>query len=368
MSERRLLGVLLGLTILAAPLHAQERERLARREGELTALLAKLEAEWSSRDSARFVDQRRTIVSAGGFHVAYPEWVATEARVRLPELMAERRERYGVAIDSLLVDTLFLWVDDSAAARDAPWSEVRWRMGSLHGTSSVSLRGETRADWVTWVASAALEQWARSIFDPELTRWVGSAGSRMEFVELRDGTVRELILTPSSRGRRCLDGEIAECGLLLELEQVADPLLQSYDPADYRGLVERTSVTDASGKARCVAGRELATCAEILRRPGQRPGRAVSGRVRQNLIAFAVERGGASAWLRASRSAGQPVPDQLAAMSGMPLDSLLSAWRGELQGERRATEAGSGPTFLMALAWSVIGALLFAWRYRWRHV
>jgi hypothetical protein len=368
MSDHRLLGLLLGVVALSAPLHAQERERLARREAELSARLAVLKAHEASDDSTRFVDQRRTIVSAGPFHVAYPEWAAREARHRLPELVEERRRRYGVALDSLLTDTLYIWVDDSAHARQASSTSAVWRMGALGGQQSITLQGGMRSDWVTWTASTALEQWAQSVIDPEFTRWLGPTNPRMEFADLRDGSVRELILSTSSRGRRCLDGSIEECELLLELQPVPDPLLQAYDPADYRGLVERPGTNDYAGRSRCVTGRELATCVEILQRPGRRPIRALSGRVRQSLMTFAMMRGGGAAWLRLSRAAGRPIAEQLASASGMPSDSLLAEWQRDLRAGRRTTEGGLTTGFLMMLAWGVLGSLFFAWRYRWRHV
>jgi hypothetical protein len=368
MSERIGSVLLLALLAIGAPLHAQERERLLRREARVSARLALLEAKLATSDSLRFGEQRRIVVSAGPFHVAYPEWAAAEAQELLPTLLEERRLRYGVAMDSLLRDTLYIWIGDAEQGGPDGWADLEWRMGDLRGTGSVARSGEMRSDWVTWVPSVALEAWAQSHLDPALVRWLGPANPRPGDTDMRDGTVRELILSASSRGPRCMEGMIDECALLLELAPTADPLLASYDSADYRGMVERASHRRLAGRARCVEGMDPAACARILVQPGHRPAQAAGGGVRQSLLDHALVLGGDVAWLRMSRMKGRPVADQLSAVAGLPIDQLLGEWQRELQEARRTTAAGLGYGFLMVIIWSIVGSLFFAWRYRWRHV
>jgi len=367
MSERLTSLLILALLGLGSPLQGQERERLARREAELAARLATLQASLVTNDSIRFADQKRTVVSAGAFHVAYPEWAARDAELRLPELLDGWRARYGVMIDSLLGDTLYIGIDDSAFARGAPWAELEWRMGALGGRANVALRGATRQDWPTWIVTVALEKWAQSLVDPTFAHWLGASDPSLSHDVLRDGAIRGLVLSPSSRGRRCLDGMIDDCALLLELRPVSEPWLQAYDSVDYPGLVERRGRGRAEMEwSRCVAGKDVGICAGLLRNIG--PDRAATPAIRQSLFTFAVKRGGEVAWLRLRRAAGRPVADQLTSASGEPIDLLLGEWRRDLREGRQTTAAGLGPILLMALAWSVLGSLFFAWRYRWRHV
>ena len=368
MSERLRSALLLGLLAFGTPLHAQERAWLERREARLSERLATLTARRAMADSLRFARQARTVVSAGPVTVAYPEWGAEEGRRRLPGLVEEVRGRFGIAIDSLLRDTLYIWIDESEAGDEDRWSDLEWRMGALHGTGSVPRRGEMRLDWVTWVPSAAIEQWGQSLLDPALARWLGPADPRPMVAERRSGALRDLILSVSSRGRPCADGMIQECKLLLEIAEVADPLLESYDSLDHRELVARDEFGKAPGRARCVQGRDLAVCRKILQRPDHRPIQAASASVRQSLFTFAVSRGGEGAWLRLRGATGRPLGDQLSALSGMPLDPLVAAWQQDLRAAHRTTLAGLGTGFLVALFWSVVGSLFFAWRYRWRHV
>ena len=368
MSDRRRWGILLGLVMLGAPLRAQELAQLARREAELRVRLDSLKASVAVGDSMRFAGQRRAVVSAGEFHVAYPEWVVRETRVDLPVLMSSWRARYGRIVDSLLRDTLFIGADDSVHARRAGWVELEWRMGPLHDSASVPLVGEMRGEWPAWIVSVALRRWAASLIDLRFARWLGESDPSLSLDLQREGAVRGLMLSPSSRGRRCLEGDIEECALLLELRDLPDPVLQGYDPADLPGLVARMFIRSIPERSRCVTGRDLATCAEILGAPTRRPARAASPAIRQSLFAFAVMRGGEMAWMRLKQAAGRPVADQLAAVAGEPIDSLLGAWQRDLREGRRTSAADIGPILLMALAWAVAGSLFFAWRYRWRHV
>ena len=140
--------------------------------------------------------------------------------------------------------------------------------------------------------------------------WLGASDPSLSHDVLRDGAIRGLVLSPSSRGRRCLDGMIDDCALLLELRPVSDPWLQAYDSVDYSGLVERRGRGRAEMEwSRCVAGKDVGICAGLLRNIG--PDRAATPAIRQSLFTFAVKRGGEMAWLRLRRAAGRPVADQL---------------------------------------------------------
>lgn len=368
MSERARAILLFGLLLLGAPLHAQDRERLLRRQASLTARIAAFQASQAMHDSLRFEEQRRVVVSAGAVHVALPEWAAEAGRRNVPQLAAAGRERYGDLLDSQLRDTLFIWIEDSIRGSTIKHSDMEWRLGGLHGRGSVERAGAGADAWLTWVPSAALEAWAQTRLAPELSQWLGPTNPAAGFASTRDGIVRELVSSPSSRGSRCLNGAMDECKLLLQVVATEDPLLDAYDPSDFPGLVRGWRSEIAAGRSRCVNGGDIAACRQVLQRPDRRPVQAASNGMRQSLFAYALMRGGEGAWSRSAVSAGGPLSDQLAAIAGVPVDTLISAWQRDLRSGYRTAEAGLGTGYLGLLLWAIAASLFFAWRYRWRHV
>jgi len=177
------------------------------------------------------------------------------------------------------------------------------------------------------------------------------------------------VTSPSSRARRCLSGAATDCRLLLELGEGDTPRLEAYDREDLPGLIGRMDLDlRIPGRANCVGKHDPAACAELVRQGRVIPPHPVSPRTRQSLFAYALVSGGESAWLRLHEARGRSIPAQLSAAAGRPLDSLLVEWQHDLRAGRRTTTAGLAPSLLLAVVWSVLTTLFFAWRYRWRHV
>lgn len=366
MSECRLLSLLLACVALAAPVQAQELERLRRHEAELLARRDQLMEQVSREAEGRFRSERRTVLTVGRLHLAYPEWATAAGNGQLANALEAQLSRYGSAADSLLRDTLFIWVDEHDPARS--W-RVKYRMGNTSGTRQMNVDSIGPGAWVTEVASAALQDWAEDLTDLRLRLWTGRLDQRTTIASLRDPIVRDLVSSPSSRARRCLDGAPEDCRLLLELDDGATPLLAAYDAADLPGLFERMDLNvRIPGRASCIGKRDPAACAELVRQGRAQPPHPVSTRSRQSLFAYAVALGGKGAWLRLHEAQGRPLAEQLAAAAGTPVDSLLVAWQRDLRAGRRTTAVGLAPSLMLALAWGIVTILLFAWRYRWRHV
>jgi hypothetical protein len=221
---------------------------------------------------------------------------------------------------------------------------------------------------VSWVPSAALESWAQSRLSPALAEWLGPTNPSAGYASTRDGMVRELVTSPSTRGPKCLDGDIEECAFLLQLAATDDPLVDAYDPADLPRLVRGWRSEITAGRSRCVNGGDLAACRQVLQRSERRPVQAASNGMRQSLFAYALMQGGDGAWLRKSPQESALLSQQLAAISGVPIDTLLSEWQQDLRAGYRTAEAGLGAGYLGVLLWAIGVSLFFAWRYRWRHV
>lgn len=365
MSERRVLGILLAAACLAGPARAQapELEQLKRREAVLEARLDRLRAATADSAEQRFWGQARTVVSSGPLHVAFPEAAVAGHRDRLVAFLEARRRLYGDAVETLRDDTLYVGRVEEPRPDGTSWFRTQWRLGDLRGEQT------DVAGWMEAAVATALENWSQRSLDPALRAWLGAYDSRSTVAGIRDPLVRDLVGSGSSRARRCLAGAANECRLLLELGAGANPVLEAYEPADLPALFGRMELNDRiPGKADCVGRRSAGACVELVRLGRVFPPHPVSARARQSLFAYAVAAGGEGAWLRLHRAAGRPVAEQLRLAAGRPVDSLVAGWQHDLLAGRRTATAGVVPSLILALAWGVVGLLLFAWRYRWRHV
>jgi hypothetical protein len=375
MSERRFLSLILAGAVIALPVQGQDLAQLKRREAELIARRDQLFAQSARESQERFASGQRAYLTVGRFTVAYPKWVAEEGDAHLAATVSAQVERYGTAADSLLTDTLYVWVVEVIEGRMAG---VKYRLGAIEGARRVWVDSTTRvasveeivnAPLVEEIATAVLLQWAKELLDTSLTSWVGSLDQRNTVVAVRDPIVRDLVASRSTRARRCLAGAVIECRLLLEVDDGSLPLLDAYDAADLPGLFEAMDLSDRiPGRANCVGKRDPAACADLVRSGRVRPPHPVSMRTRQSLFTYAIASGGDGAWLRLHRARGLPVGEQLSFAARQPVDSLLVSWHRDLLAGRRTTTAGVVPSLMLAVVWGLLGIILFAWRYRWRHV
>ena len=369
MSDRSLL-LLLALVAGAGTLEAQDVERLEARERRLLDRLAQVTDSAAALSRSAFDRQERVVVSAGGFNVAYPAWAAAEGRSRLAAVVSTRRARYGVALDSLLTDTLVIWIYADGRAGGRRPARAAWRLGAIRESADVDLAGDLASDWVSGLPAHALDRWARALLDPDLTTWLGPTVTGQALPDLLDGSVRDLLPSRSGPARRCLSGDIAGCRRGLDLGGEGDELARWFDLADIPALFSRSEWIEerTPGRAACLAGRDLETCRRAMRAGGITTPRPTTHRVHESVYAFALATGGEGALLRLHRAAGRPVPDQLAAAAEVPIDSLIAAWQRALVAPSETTSAGLGSIVVLAIVWMVGLTLFFGWRFRWRHV
>ncbi|NOT07971.1 MAG: hypothetical protein HOP28_07170 [Gemmatimonadales bacterium] len=128
-----------------------------------------------------------------------------------------------------------------------------------------------------------------------------------------------------------------------------------------RRYVAMYSVATGVGRAErgCIDS-HIADCAYVLRlreSTDSAPGGTYPPFVRADLLLFALDRGGDSAWIR-FRNAGDVLPiEALAAASRLEPDSLILAWRRDILGLRPTEGVLDGRGLLLALGW---GALFLA--------
>lgn len=369
MSER-ISALLLALCVAAVPLRAQRVEQLLKRQANLEARLAALDSVSAQRTRNAFDRQARTVLTVDGVSVALPTWAVAEARTVLPGVVAAHRTRYGASLDSLLKDTLVIWIDDAARAKGRASAHAVWKLGAVADSADVWLTGSTANDWISWIPARAIERWSRAELDSTFSAWLGTTGSRTNVTTLMKGAVRDLLASPSTFARACLTGSVEWCQRGLDLTTGGSSLERWYLPADIPGLFVRWQWESSKipGRAACISGGDLALCAAMLRNAGAQTPRATSDLVHESLYVYALETGGDLAWLRLHGAAGRPVADQLAVAAGIPIDSLLAGWQHELITAPGSATAGLGPILLLALAWAIAATLFSAWRFRWRHV
>lgn len=141
----------------------------------------------------------------------------------------------------------------------------------------------------------------------------------------------------------------------------APPL--SMPESERRYIAMYAFVTGSSRAQRSCAAGDLADCAYALglRAPAVADaGAQFAAFLRTDLLLTALEAGGPGAWGRFRDHVGLELEPALAAAANMPLDSLLSRWRGDLLALRPVTSPIELRGALLAVLWGAalgLGAL-----------
>jgi hypothetical protein len=183
----------------------------------------------------------------------------------------------------------------------------------------------------------------------------------------------QLVTAPSDASRRCFLGEIARCIDALGLGDATRELERWYpSPGERRALVTRAFAeffnhgATAAPFRGCASGSDT-DCTELLRGlPGNALPKPLGYEARATLAHVALRLGGRDAYRRLLANPSDPLPARLAAAAGMPLDSLVDRWRGDMMASRPATVLLPAWAFAVALAWTAFFAGCGLWSTRWR--
>jgi hypothetical protein len=206
-----------------------------------------------------------------------------------------------------------------------------------------------------------------------LARWAGQTGSaapmRFDTAQTFEWTQLRLDLVSSASvvARRCYDGTMADCRHVLGLDSSSTPARTYYDSTGRRVLVERHSDRfrrrDFARTESCLGGSDAA-CLELLERSiADIPIGSVGHRVA--LLQLAIQQGGGEATGRVFHANGS-VDARLAAISGMPIDSLTALWLDRVREERVASDNVAPGMVFASLGWIGLLVLLAARNKRWR--
>ena len=210
--------------------------------------------------------------------------------------------------------------------------------------------------------------------DPVLSDWLGAPLRPAVRSQHDRATVYiQLVTAPSEASRRCFLGEIARCVDALGLGGAAGDLERWYpSPGERRALVTGSFAeffnhgATASAFRACASGGD-GDCTELLRSlPGGALPKPLGYEARSTLVYVALRMGGRDAYRRLLANPSDPLAARLAAAAGMPLDSLVDRWRGDMMASRPATVLLPGWAFAVALAWTALFAGCGMWSTRWR--
>jgi hypothetical protein len=202
-------------------------------------------------------------------------------------------------------------------------------------------------------------------------RWLSNAipvdsATRDEWVGVRI----DLVTSPFAAARECYTGAIRSCELSLGVAGEQDPARLWYTATKRRELVERDGYELRRGHEdsfdQCVVHGNDAACLELAQLiPLEGVAPPLSADARQNLVRLAMSMGGPQAYAR-MLGAANTRSAQLAAASGVSIDSLVSRWRAQVVMTEADHTTMTPGVALMSLVWVTTCGGLALGSSRWR--
>lgn len=386
-----------ALFVIGGEAQAQERERtpgypsvteLAERLDSLRPLVeaardAAEERAARSDEIGRMVSAATTRVDTlriGQLTVITPAEQTGRARPIFAAVWAEHFDGVGVSPALENVVFVFHW-DDERVSIHTDVSRVDLTFDRWVGRAVVErdIRGAV-ANAMTFDLGAN---------DAQIGRWV--SGNPLRGSDFAD-VYRHVVTTPSIATRGCLEGDLDACTSAMGLGRggtlgsVAEP----WAPFDYGEVDawkrfsieqvrqwysadERQALIASAGQVanrirlkrdRCLDG-DIAQCDELLE---TNFGNLVplSGSVRESLLEYAIEIGGAGAWERVIADPTMTPEKVIEHTAGQPLTDVVEGWQLRLIAARPVVFGSLVPKGALALFWSLVFAAFAMRSTRWR--
>ncbi|MFQ6046427.1 MAG: hypothetical protein ACE5PT_08730, partial [Gemmatimonadales bacterium] len=337
-----------------------------------------------------------TVVTAGSARaqstVGYREKVEQLAeRWREATARAARAEslRGGEAMDTVYVGPMRVLARRGEGAFAADAASIVWnRLGPALGPDSLGLRAMTVLAWENdvpsgdWdrtvgvsyyrrlgeseLASRMLIEIERRLFDDlpaEYSDWVVAGVLDSLSPRRLAGLYTELATTPAPAGRECFNGSLEGCGAYLGLEGDYDRVISWYSPRTRRALASRARwllrqeqpQLSARDLTSCVEAKMDDACIRLIRALDLHPGRApASLSARASLIRAAVDLGGPGTLGRMLDGDDSTMVGRLESSTGLPVDSVLAAWRNMVLGGEPQDPAVSRSSGWVAVFWVLV--------------
>lgn len=357
-----LLGVLTGLVGNAS---AQTAAGAARRFTALQDTLARV------RDSIRDLQPEMDTLRLGAFRVVVRPQLAERIQPAIPRALERLQRRYG-GIAFVPTGAIHVGEDRDGdgrvglGARIYP-TEVRWNAGAYYAGGSAPvdsialMLARAAEDGLSPAAGVAFRDWVGG--SPLNWEWNG-AGLEQAYVEM--------VTDPTHATQGCLHGDLRSCRRAFGLVPTSNPARDWFDAEDRRARIRQMAgqwvLSSKRGQVEaCLDRRDFGVCdilfsslsPDVIQPP-------FSVTARASLANLALRQGGDAAFERLAMHPTGGLGDRLAFAAGVPLDSLLVLWRGEVLRARPATVAVSGASTAAALGWVALLGLMALRSSRWR--
>lgn len=280
-------------------------------------------------------------------------------------VLREARALFGPSADTLLTgQTVFLtprthWRDSRRRTRER--SIIIHSGGHLGVSGAMESGSRPGAEnlerlFVSWFSvaaganlSPALRRWMRPVIPLRPTDARTNAEA-YDYLSKWEYTHEELHVA-----RACLNGSVPACRSALALVVDGDSVGAWMDAGARRRLglfVGRANGDLHTQHGECEAGDDR-SCRIILARYARLS--PTTAETRMALVRQAIVRGGAGAYERLVASRSDTIARSLELAAGVPLDSLVAAWRENVLQARRPSPAPTGAELLVVL---VTGALI----------
>ena len=244
--------------------------------------------------------------------------------------------------------------------------------GVADSLGAVTLRSNVFVD-----ADALESSWSQKVeeiitdaLDPSVRAWIGATIPIDPPTAATWNQARiELLFANAVIARDCADGHVDRCMTALELRSVDNPAFTFLTPQQRRDLILANSRiirrADPTRFDQCADANAYVACDSLIAMiPSDAVPRPVSPSVRQSLVRFALQTGGAGAFDRFAAVNG--IRGRLEAASKMPAESLVVRWRARVFDVRSASTAIDLTTAISSLFWIGLCAGLALRSSRWR--
>jgi hypothetical protein len=180
----------------------------------------------------------------------------------------------------------------------------------------------------------------------------------------------DLVTSQYQASGACYRGSIVACEKALGVVDEADPARSWFTDEERRDLVWHDGAALRRGQeaeyTACVMNRAAAACDSLAEQiPIQGIQAPLGSAARLNLVRLAMEMGGADAYARMA-SVADTRETQLSAAAGVPIDSLVRAWRAHVVGAEVEQTTMTPGLALMSLVWVATCGGLALGSSRWR--
>jgi outer membrane murein-binding lipoprotein Lpp len=358
-----LVGAAAGpVTARAQTTVAEQRARVER----LRARVAAIEAARAARDSADRARRRLDTLVVGGLTLVTDSSRSLELRTAAASVWQSLVHDLGATPASCGTSVIYVRL----GARHQSWNDLL-HQGAQFVEPDMNDRGEILRRRLRIAAGATLARRA----GPTLSAWTGGTlGLHVDPDASFARAATELVTTLSVRARGCNAGNTADCALALGITPADDPVHQWYDAGDRQALVRRLQATFvrprralASTVDDCLQRANDDACVSYLQQrwvaPGGHP--PISTEAAVSVLYTAARLGGAGALDRLLADSSASLAARLEAMAGVPLDSLIDAWRDDARAHRSSPPSLPESTRWAALFWIAAFGTLALRNTRW---